>query len=53
MWPGRLTAMHIRQATAADWSAIWPFFHRIVVAGETFTYPADLDQEKGRAWWLT
>ena len=52
MRPDGPTAMHIRQATAADWSAIRPFFHRIVAAGETFTYPADLDQEEGRAWWL-
>ena len=29
--------MQIREATAADWPAIWPFFHDIVAAGETFT----------------
>ncbi|MGW1463220.1 N-acetyltransferase family protein [Streptomyces sp. NPDC001493] len=44
--------MLIREATAEDWPAIWPFFHTIVAAGETFTYPADLDQEQGRDWWL-
>lgn len=44
--------MLIREATADDWRAIWPFFHAIVVAGETFTYPLDLGKEQGREWWL-
>ncbi|QDY80186.1 GNAT family N-acetyltransferase [Streptomyces qinzhouensis] len=44
--------MLIREATPEDWPAIWPFFHRIVAAGETFTYPPDLDEEQGRDWWL-
>ncbi|WP_255947590.1 GNAT family N-acetyltransferase [Streptomyces odontomachi] len=44
--------MLIREATTADWSAIWPFFQEIVAAGETFTYPVDLSEEQGRDWWL-
>ncbi|MFF3753125.1 GNAT family N-acetyltransferase [Streptomyces sp. NPDC002018] len=44
--------MLIREATAEDWSAIWPFFHEIVAAGETFSYPLDLDENEGRDWWL-
>ncbi|WP_333768890.1 GNAT family N-acetyltransferase [Streptomyces sp. IBSBF 2435] len=44
--------MPIREATAEDWPAIWPFFHRIVTEGETFTYPADLTEDQGRDWWL-
>ncbi|MEV8455078.1 GNAT family N-acetyltransferase [Streptomyces sp. NPDC052095] len=44
--------MMIREATPEDWSAIWPFFHEIVAAGETFTYPPDLGQEEARSWWL-
>ncbi|MEV0381515.1 GNAT family N-acetyltransferase [Nonomuraea sp. NPDC050643] len=44
--------MLIREATAQDWPAIWPFFHKIVAAGETFTYPVDLGEEQGRDWWL-
>ncbi|MCP9957216.1 GNAT family N-acetyltransferase [Streptomyces sudanensis] len=49
-----LKGMHtgIREATAADWPAIWPFFHQIVAAGDTFTFPTDLDAEEGRGWWL-
>lgn len=44
--------MHIREATAADWPAIWPFFHAIVAAGETYTYPRDMDEAAGRATWM-
>ncbi|MFF2411252.1 GNAT family N-acetyltransferase [Streptomyces sp. NPDC058092] len=44
--------MLIREATAGDWADIWPFFHEIVAAGETFTYPLDLDEHEARSWWL-
>ncbi|MEV7782819.1 GNAT family N-acetyltransferase [Kitasatospora sp. NPDC088351] len=44
--------MLIREATTEDWPAIWPFFHAIVAAGETFTYPLDLSSDQGRDWWL-
>lgn len=44
--------MLIREATADDWPAIWPFFHRIVAEGETLTYPGDLTEDQGRRWWL-
>ncbi|MFJ4856648.1 GNAT family N-acetyltransferase [Streptomyces sp. NPDC088730] len=44
--------MLIREATSNDWPAIWPFFHEIVSAGETFTYPLDLGEEEADEWWL-
>ncbi|AUY49402.1 GNAT family N-acetyltransferase [Streptomyces sp. CB01881] len=44
--------MLIREATTEDWPAIWPFFHTIVTAGETFTFPLDLGFDEGRGWWL-
>ncbi|MEY9847935.1 L-amino acid N-acyltransferase YncA [Streptacidiphilus sp. BW17] len=44
--------MHIREATDADWASIWPFFHEITAAGETFTYPTDVDEPTGRAMWM-
>ncbi|MFE0458851.1 GNAT family N-acetyltransferase [Kitasatospora sp. NPDC058965] len=47
--PGRVV---IREARAEDWPAVWPFFQRIVAAGETFTYPTDLTEEQGREWWM-
>ncbi|MGQ4486147.1 GNAT family N-acetyltransferase [Streptomyces sp. 372A] len=44
--------MLIREATSEDWPAIWPFFHDIVAAGETFTYPLDLQEADAAGWWL-
>ncbi|WUT00883.1 GNAT family N-acetyltransferase [Streptomyces sp. NBC_00708] len=44
--------MLIREATPEDWPAIWPFFHEIVAAGETFTYPLDLQEDDAADWWL-
>lgn len=44
--------MLIRDATAEDWPAIWPFFRAIVAAGETYTYPLDLGEDDARSWWL-
>lgn len=44
--------MLIREATTEDWPAIWPFFHDIVSAGETFTYPLDLKEADAVDWWL-
>ncbi|WP_201305135.1 GNAT family N-acetyltransferase [Streptomyces sp. GS7] len=42
----------IREATAADWPAVWPFFRDIVRAGETYTYPRDIDEPAARASWM-
>lgn len=44
--------MDIRDATAADWPAIWPFLRTIVRAGETYTLPRDLDDDAARAFWM-
>jgi L-amino acid N-acyltransferase YncA len=44
--------MEIREATEADWPAIWPFFHQIVTAGETYAYDQTLTEEQGRAIWM-
>ncbi len=44
--------MELRDATAADWAAIWPFFSEIVQAGETYTYDPAMDSDAARALWL-
>ncbi|MER7699645.1 GNAT family N-acetyltransferase [Streptomyces sp. NPDC096095] len=44
--------MLIREATSEDWPAIWPFFHSIVSAGETLTYPLELSREEAERWWF-
>ncbi|MEU0920305.1 GNAT family N-acetyltransferase [Streptomyces cyaneofuscatus] len=43
--------MLIREATTEDWPAIWPFFHEIIAAGETLTYPPYLGKEDAQGWW--
>lgn len=44
--------MLIREATAGDWPRIWPFWHRIVAAGETYTWDPDTSEEAARALWM-
>jgi GNAT superfamily N-acetyltransferase len=44
--------MLIREATLADWPAIWPFMKEIVRAGETFSWDRDLTEEQARAIWF-
>ncbi|GAA4347200.1 GNAT family N-acetyltransferase [Angustibacter luteus] len=42
----------LREATEADWPAIWPFVAAVVADGETYAYPLDLTSEEARGWWL-
>jgi GNAT superfamily N-acetyltransferase len=42
----------IRPATDADWEQIWPFWHAIVEAGETYAYPEGATSEMARDWWM-
>jgi L-amino acid N-acyltransferase YncA len=47
-----MPAMEIRDATAADWPAIWPIFEAIVRAGETYAYDLDIGHDEARALWM-
>jgi GNAT superfamily N-acetyltransferase len=42
----------IREATDADWPAIWPFLRVIVAAGDTFSYDPAMDEATARAMWM-
>jgi L-amino acid N-acyltransferase YncA len=44
--------MLIREAAADDWPRIWPFWHRIVAAGETYTWDPDTAEDAARALWM-
>ncbi len=44
--------MQIRKATAADWPKIYPFFARIVAAGETYAYLEGLDADEAEPLWM-
>jgi len=42
----------IRAATHDDWDAIWPIFHAIVAAGDTYAYAPDTSKAQGKVLWL-
>ncbi|MDX6581651.1 MAG: hypothetical protein QOI10_835 [Solirubrobacterales bacterium] len=44
--------MAIREAAAADWEAIWPFFREIVAAGETYAYDPEIGEAEARSIWM-
>jgi L-amino acid N-acyltransferase YncA len=44
--------MLIREATLADWPAIWPFMQEIVQAGETYSWDRGLSEDEARAIWF-
>ncbi|MGW8949718.1 N-acetyltransferase family protein [Streptomyces sp. NPDC055709] len=44
--------MLIRDATADDWDRIWPFWHRIVSAGDTYAWDPDTTESAARALWM-
>jgi L-amino acid N-acyltransferase YncA len=44
--------MQIREATAADWPEIYPFWRDIVAMGETYAYPDGLSPDEARSLWM-
>ncbi|WP_432198922.1 N-acetyltransferase family protein [Streptomyces sp. bgisy027] len=44
--------MLIREAAADDWPRIWPFWRRIVAAGETYAWDPDTSEDAARALWM-
>ncbi|MEU0744241.1 N-acetyltransferase [Streptomyces sp. NPDC006134] len=44
--------MLIRDATTDDWPRIWPFWHRIVAAGETYAWDPETSEEEARVLWM-
>ena len=49
--PSPRTQLTIREAGPEDWDAIWPFFHEIVAAGETYAYDRGTTEAEGRRLW--
>jgi len=44
--------MNIREATKDDWDSIWPIFHEIVLAVETYAYEESTTKEQAEKIWL-
>lgn len=44
--------MNIREATSQDFDQIWPIFHGIASAGETYAYPKNIQIEEAKKLWI-
>ena len=44
--------MNIREATKEDFDNIWPIFHEVAAAGDTYAYPRDTTREQALALWM-
>ena len=44
--------MQIREATETDFEEIWPIFHEIASAGETYAYPRNTSKEEANRIWM-
>ena len=44
--------MHIRSATAEDFQQIWPIFHEVVAAGDTYAIPPQISREQAFELWM-
>jgi ribosomal protein S18 acetylase RimI-like enzyme len=44
--------MILREATSEDFDRIWPLFHEIVAAGETYAYARDIGKDEAKRLWL-
>jgi len=47
------TRPKFRRGFASDWPEIWPIFHAVVSAGDTYPYPPDISESDARAAWLS
>lgn len=47
-----LGRMLIRDATEADWPAIWPIVRQVVQAGDTFAWDPAISEDDARALWM-
>jgi ribosomal protein S18 acetylase RimI-like enzyme len=45
--------MLIREAISDDFDAIWPIFHAIVAAGDTYAYVPDSSKDEAFAVWMS
>ncbi|MFR9803051.1 N-acetyltransferase family protein [Pseudonocardia sp. RS010] len=42
----------VRLAGREDWSAIWPIWHRVVAAGDTYTWDPATSEDEARGLWM-
>ncbi len=44
--------LNIHETTAKDFQQIWPIFQEIVLKGDTYPYPPDINQEEAFHQWM-
>ena len=44
--------INIREASDTDFEEIWPIFHKIVSAGDTYAYPQNTTREEAFRLWM-
>lgn len=44
--------IELRRAVADDWPGIWPIWHAVVAAGDTYCWPPEADEPSARRWWM-
>src|SRR6185312_15482911 len=49
---GPYVIVEVREATGADWPAMWAFMRGIIRAGETFSWDTDTDEATARRQWM-
>lgn len=42
----------IRPASDSDWAGIWPIWHQVVAAGDTYTWSPQTGEAAARALWM-
>ena len=48
----RDSRLRVREAHAADFDSVWPMFHEVVAAGDTYSYDPDTTREEAFAHWM-
>ena len=46
-------ALIIREIGAGEFGLLWPIFHEVVAAGETYSYAPDMTFEQARQLWTS
>ncbi|HKT00672.1 MAG TPA: GNAT family N-acetyltransferase [Rugosimonospora sp.] len=47
-----MDAWELRRAGTDDWPAIWPIWHEVVAAGETYCWAPETDEATARGLWM-
>jgi ribosomal protein S18 acetylase RimI-like enzyme len=50
---GQPEVVSVRRAQAEDWASLWPVWHEVVAAGDTYAYDPATSYEDARASWGT